>query len=266
MENGGNGLKCRVASALLGNPPMNVSLFQAAAAMNANSRWQEVISENLASASIPGFKHQDVSFQSVAGQTGQAAGNGSVQANMAAPKVVTSHNFSPGVIRPGGPEDLAIEGAGFFEVTRPDGSTAYTRDGEFHFSPEGVLTTKQGFQVMGTAGAIQRDINNPGPFSISSNGDISQGADKKGQIKLVEFEDVSKLKFAGDGTFEAGADMAERPSTSTVRQGYLEGSNTSVVNQMAEMIQAMRSFEANQKVIRISDERMSRAITQLATA
>jgi flagellar basal body rod protein FlgG len=245
---------------------MNVSLFQAAAAMNANSRWQEVISENLAAASVPGYKHQDVSFQSVAGPNSQTSGNGSVQANMAAPKVVTSHNFSPGVIRPGGPEDVAIEGAGFFEVTRPDGTTAYTRDGEFHFSPDGTLMTKQGYEVMGTAGQIKKDINNPGMFSISSNGDLSQGADKKGKIKLVEFADVSKLKMAGDGTFEADAGATERPSTSTVRQGYLEGSNTSVVNEMAEMIQAMRSFEANQKVIRISDERMSRAISQLATA
>jgi flagellar basal body rod protein FlgG len=244
---------------------MNVSLFQAAAAMNANSRWQEVISENLASASVPGYRHQDVSFQSVAGQAGQMSNNGSALASMAAPKVVTSYNFSAGAIRPGGPEDVAIEGGGFFEVARPDNTTGYTRSGEFHFSPDGRLLTSQGYQVVCTTGAIQKDPNNPGDFTIATSGEISQGADKKGKIKVVEFADVSKLQLAGDGVFEAGS-ATEQPSTSTVRQGYLECSNTSVVNEMAEMIQAMRSFEANQKVIRISDERMSRAISQLSPA
>jgi flagellar basal-body rod protein FlgF len=149
-------------------------------------------------------------------------------------------------------------------VMRDDGSTAYTRDWEFRFDTEGNLVTKQGYQVMGENGPITKDPNNPGPFSISNNRDISQGLDVKGKIKVVEFADPSKLEPAGDGSFLAGTGAEPGDSRSTVRQGYLEGSNTSVVNQMAEMIQAMRSFEANQKVIRISDERMSRAITQLS--
>jgi flagellar basal-body rod protein FlgG len=254
-----------MAPALLPSAAMNVSLFQAASAMNANSRWQEVIAENLASASLPGHRHQEVSFHSLASERFKTSENGSTLAVMSAPRAVASHSFAQGTIRPtDSPTDVAIEGDGFFAVMRDDGSTGYTRDGEFQWDAAGNLVTKQGYQVQGENGAITRNLNNESPFSISNSRDMSQGAEVRGKLKVVEFADVTKLRPAGDGTFEAAEGAQPGDSDSTVRQGFLEGSNTSVVNQMAEMIQAMRSFEANQRVIRVSDERMSRAISQLS--
>ena len=121
---------------------MNVSLYQAAAAMNANARWQEVISENLASASIPGFKKQDMSFDAVqSGIMSQAVPDGRVQYSM--PRASTATNFSQGQLRETGVQtDVAIDGKGFFEIQMPSGASAYTRYGEFHVNSSGQLVTK----------------------------------------------------------------------------------------------------------------------------
>src|SRR3954464_3122786 len=111
---------------------MNVSLYQAAAAMNANARWQDMISENLAASSTPGARSRDVSFSSV--QSGS---------QFVIPSAGTSVNFQPGELkRTGNSLDFALEGKGFFEVQLPNGEHAYTRDGEFHMNAQGQLVTK----------------------------------------------------------------------------------------------------------------------------
>ena len=144
---------------------MNISLYQAAAAMNANARWQEVISENLASSSIPGFKRQNLSFDAIqAGLMPQGAG--AQKLNFLLPRGQTSTSFTPGELKyTGAKTDVAIEGAGFFEVQQPNGASAYTRDGEFQINAQGQLTTKQGQLVLGDSGPIQLDRNNPAPLS-----------------------------------------------------------------------------------------------------
>jgi|SRR5690348_16793699 len=241
---------------------MNVSLYQAAAAMNANSRWQEAIAENLAGSSIPGSRKLDISFSGV--PTAISPGvNGSTYVM---PSSTTSINFQQGMLRPTGlPTDLAIEGPGFLEVQLPNGTHAFSRDGELQFNAQGQLVTKQGYLVLGDSGPVQLDPTNSSPISVSSSGEVSQGGGLKGRIRLVEFAQPGQLKSIGGGCF-LSANPQETPSpaqSSQLRQGFLEGANTSPTTEMASLITAMRLFEANQKVMQAQDDRMGRVITDL---
>jgi flagellar basal-body rod protein FlgF len=244
---------------------VNVSLYQAAAAMSANARWQEVISENLASASIPGFKKQDMSFDAVqSGIMSQAVPDGRVQFSM--PRASTSTNFSQGSLRETGVNtDVAIDGKGFFEVQMPSGASAYTRDGEFHINSSGQLVNKQGFPIIGESGPIQIDTKSGGPISISPTGEVSQGADIRGKLKVVDFNKPELLTQISGGHFvnkNPAMQAVEVPMTS-VRQGFLESANTSAVNEMSNLISVMRSFESSQKIMQVHSDRMSRTISEL---
>lgn len=233
--------------------------------MNANARWQEVISQNLASASIPGFKKQDLSFDAVqAGMMSQANPDPNVQFTL--PRATGVTNFSQGEIRKTDVStDVAIEGKGFFQVQLPNGTTAFTRDGEFHLNSSGQLTTKQGFPVIGDAGPIQLDTNLGGTLSISDTGEISQGEEVRGKLKIVDFPQPNLLTQISGGYFTTN-DPNVQPAEAlqaSLRQGYLEGANVSTVTEMASLIGVMRGFEANQRMMQIHNDRMGRAITEL---
>jgi flagellar basal-body rod protein FlgF len=245
---------------------VNVSLYQAASALNANARWQEVISENMASAAIPGFKKQEISFEAV--RAGMLSPNKSAATAqpVALPATRTHLNFSAGEVRRTDVNtDLAIEGSGFFEVQLSNGTTGYTRDGEFKVNSQGELVTKQGHLVMGQGGPIQLDRNNSTATHVAADGTVSQGSEVRGKLNLVSFNDPNLLTPISGGFFVA-KDPALQPVDDTktnVRQGFLEGSNTSAVTEMANMISVMRAYEANQRVIQMQDERMGRAISEL---
>ncbi|KAF0171842.1 MAG: flagellar basal-body rod protein FlgG [Limisphaerales bacterium] len=257
-----------LAHPLLNNLAMNVSLFQAAAAMNASSRWQELIAENLSASSIPGFKKQDISFSAVeAGLMAARGANGAQPLPFTLPRMDGYTNFSNGEMKfTGVKTDTAIDGAGFFEVQLPSGTTGYTRDGEFHVDAQGQLVTKSGMPVMGSNGTIQLDPNDPNPISIAPNGDISQGAARKGRLKVVEFNSPQLLTPLGGGMFGAMDSKLQGGDSSraSIRQGFLEAANTSAVTEMANMITAMRHFEANHRLVQLQDERMGKAISELA--
>jgi flagellar basal body rod protein FlgG len=246
---------------------MDVSLYQAAAAMNASSRWQEVISDNLAANQVPGFKKQELSFSAVqAGYMGSAArGAGSKRSEM--PLASTTTNFQAGELSPTGvATDLAIEGTGFFEVAMPDGTSGYTRAGGFRVDLKGQLVTKQGLAVMGQSGPLKLDPYNTAPITIDSTGEISQGGQIRGRLKLTEFDNPAGLAQTGSGQF-VDPDLAAQPhdaTTSAVRQGFLENANTSSMAEMGNLITAMRFYEANQKVIQSEDERVGRLISDVA--
>jgi flagellar basal-body rod protein FlgF len=245
---------------------MNVSLYQAAAAMNANSRWQELISDNLADSSVPGARKQDVSFSAIeAGSpSGQLGLNGE---RFVMPSARGVLNFSQGEINPTGVStDFAVDGPGFIQVEMPNGTAAFTRDGEMHVNAQGQLVTKRGFAVAGDGGApIQLDPNNSAPMTVASSGQVSQGGEAKGHIKLVEFKDAHALTVMGQGYYMS-AKNGQKPTdaeTTAIRQGYLEGANTSPTVEMSSLITAMRMFESNQKVLQMQDDRMGQVITSL---
>jgi len=246
---------------------MNVSLYQAAAALNANSRWQEIISGNLASSSIPGFKKQELSLAAVrAGlMPSSNLGDSNLPQNFSIPKASSTTSFLSGEMQSTeNKNNVAIEGKGFFSVQLPNGSTVFTRDGEFQTNSRGQLVTKEGYTILGESGPINLDTTSRAPMSISASGEVSQGADTKGKVKVTEFEKPQLLTQISGAYFAAtDPSITTVPSTSTLRQGYLEGSNTSVVGEMANMMTAMRSFEANQHIIQIQDDRLGKTISEL---
>ena len=131
---------------------------------------------------------------------------------------------------------------------------------------KGQLVTKQGLAVMGQNGPLKLDPNNPAPITIDSTGEISQGGEIKGRLKLTEFDNPAGLAQTGAGLF-VDPDLAARPratTTSVVRQGVLENANTSSMAEMGHLISAMRFYEANQKVIQSEDERVGRLISDVA--
>lgn len=217
-------------------------------------RWQETIAENLAATSAPGFKKKEFSYAAIesALKTSGTAGPGT--------------NFAPGEIRITNVKtDVAIDGKGFFEVQMPDGSLAYTRDGEFHVDAQGQMVTKQGYKVMSDGGPIALDLNNYTELSISASGEVSQGVDLKGRLRLVEFGNTSALKRLS-GSYFAATDPAANPGPSTessVRQGALESANLSAATEMSNLMTVMRIFEANQRMAQIQDERIGRTIAEL---
>lgn len=244
---------------------MNVSLYQAAAAMNASSRWQELIANNLAAAGSPAYKRQEVSFDAVqAGVlTAQRGPNGGP---VLLPTMRPLINFQAGELKFSGlPTDLALEGEGFFEVQTAPGVKAYTRDGEFHISPAGQLVTKSGFPVLGENGPIQVNPANPEPITVSATGEVSQGAELRGKLRIVTFNQPQLLTQTGGGLFLASHPglVATPASDPNVRQGVLEASNVSPMTEMASLIAAMRQYEANQRIIQLQDERMGKAISEL---
>jgi flagellar basal body rod protein FlgG len=243
---------------------MNVSLFQAASALSANTRWQEIISDNMASAAVPGFKRQQLSLAAV--QAGLMPMGSSPQ-SFVLPKASSAINFTPGEMKPTGINtDLAIDGKGFFNVQLPDGTTGYSRNGEFQVNAQGQMVTNEGYPVLGQSGGpIQLNPHDSAPISISSGGEVSQGSSAKGKLNLTEF-DKPELLTQLNSTYFAAQNAkihASESVTSKVRSGYLEGSNSSTVVEMSNLMTAMRGFEANQHVIQIQDDRLGKTIADL---
>jgi flagellar basal body rod protein FlgG len=257
-----------LARSLLGVFDVNVSLFQAASALDANSRWQEVIADNLASSSVPGFKQQQLSLAAEKAGLMSARGAKNLPQYFTIPKATTTTNFAAGEMKyTGDNTDVAIEGKGFFEVQLPNGGTALTRDGEFQFNSQGEMVTKESYPVVGASGTIRMNRNSSAPVSISSTGDVSQGSEIRGKLKMTDVENPQLLTQISGGYFVArDPNLHLKPSTGAVREGYLEGANTSAVGEMANLMTAMRGFEANQHVIQIQDDRLNRTITELGNA
>lgn len=244
---------------------MEVSLYQAAAAMNATEQWQDMIAENLSSAPIPGARRHEISFSAVqAGIPDATLGNGGTGYMM--PTANSSVNFDQGELQPtGNSMDFALEGSGFFTVQTPDGQQVYTRNGQFQLNAKGQLTTKQGYLVMTSNGPVTSDPSNPSPMSISASGQISQGTVAKGKLSVVNFANPQHLTAVASGYFQMNAPGGDAtPATGTsVRQGFIEASNTSPTMEMAGLITAMRMFETNQKVMEMQNDRMTRVVSDL---
>jgi flagellar basal body rod protein FlgG len=245
---------------------MNASLFQSAAALQTNARWQEVISENLSASVIPGFKKQDLAFSAVQAGVMETSGALGSSQRLHLPSATTANNFSAGELRSSGNKtDFALEGSGFFEVQLPNGTTAFTRDGEFRLDGQGQLVTKEGYAVMGESGPIQFNPQSSAPIEVSSTGEISQGDENRGKLKIADFSNPELLTNAGAGYFVArDPGLVPQPSNATVRQSYLESGNTSAVTEMVNLISSLRMFEANQRALQKQDERMGRLINEVA--
>jgi flagellar basal body rod protein FlgG len=240
---------------------MEVSLYSAAAAMNATERWQDLIADNLSSASVPGARRRDIIFSSVpAGHLGEKGDP------LVIPFASSAVNFSQGELtRTGNDMNFAVEGPGFIAVQMPDGSKAYTRDGSFQLNAQGQLVTRRGYPVVSDGGVLQFDPNNPNPITVSPEGEVSQGAEIKGKISIVEFNRPQSLTMLGGGLFRNDANLQPKATIeSKIRQGFVEQSTTSPTLAMASIITAMRMYESNEKVMQMQNDRMGKTISDLS--
>lgn len=249
------------------------SLSTAATGMIAQQTNIDVISNNLANVNTTGFKKSRAEFQDLLSQTLKAPGaqvaQGTYQPtgiqvglgvkNSAIQRINTQGTMS----NTDNPLSVAIQGDGFFQVQLDDGTTAYTRDGNFKIDANGQMVTSDGYQLIPQI-SVPQDATE---ISITSGGKVTvqqPGASAMteiGTIELVKFANPTGLlsigknlltETAASGTAIQGT--ANQEGFGSIEQGFLEGSNVQVVEEMINLITAQRAFEANSNVIRASDE------------
>lgn len=234
-------------------------------------RLLEILSNNVANASTVGFKEDEISFEAQGSNPwdsyATALPPAPFKANMqevyplrgnemnytTIANVKTS--FQQGAMqRTGNNLDFGIQGNGFFVVMTPFGER-FTRDGGFTLTPEGMLTTKNGFVVQGENGALvglRQD-----QLKVMSNGEVYMGDRFVDKLKVAAFEDTSTLQRLGSNLWvHDGAPENIKPLEGEVSQGYLESSNVNPMKNMTSMIIAHRTYEALQKAIKAHDDSM----------
>ncbi|MEI6466039.1 MAG: flagellar hook-basal body protein [Verrucomicrobiota bacterium] len=250
---------------------MNIGLYQNAASLSALERWQDSVAQNIASSQMTGYRKRTVNFSALAagevqsdGRANAAMGHG-VSSPMLFPKVNSGISFPAGVAQPTRRDlDVAIQGEGFFEVQRADGSRAYTRSGEFRIRPDRTLITSAGDTVLSQAGAPFVLLADGGSVAIDSEGVLSQSGTALGKLSVQTFSDPAQLTPLPGGLYAAPAGAAPAPATSAeLRQGYLEGSNVTPMREMADLILISRAYEANQKIISTVDQRIQKTLEAL---
>jgi flagellar basal-body rod protein FlgG len=191
-----------------------------------------------------------------------------VQVGYGSKPVATERNFTQGNLQQSGNTyDVAIQGQGFYKVTLPDGTYAYTRDGSFLVNADGQLVTNQGYQVTGV-GQISPQATN---ISIGSDGTISatvnNAAVKISPITISNFPNPEGLNSLGSNLYQETAASGNavdgqtpgQNGMGTLAQGYVETSNVQVVEEMVNMINAQRAYEINSKAIQTADQMMGMA-------
>jgi len=254
------------------------ALYTAASGMEAQQYNLDTISNNLANVSTTGFRMNQARFQDLLYQTLKAPGS-PIGASIVpvgqdvglGVQIGSSEKiFSQGSLQQtSNPLDIAIEGNGFFQVTLPDGTTAYTRDGSFKEDATGAVVTSDGYFLSPQITIPQNAIN----VSVGSDGTVTAltpGATTPttlGQITLVNFTNPAGLAPSGQNLFTqtaaSGTPIISAPGVNgagTLQGGYIEESNVSVVTQMVNMIIAQNAYEANSKSITTAENMLSTAI------
>jgi len=250
---------------------MNLSLYSAATGMEAQQLNLNTIANNLANVNTIGFKRSKIEFQDLLYQKPRSAGAEAAGGNVIPTGIeigngsrvaATSKVFTQGQVTQTGKElDIAIQGDGFFEVQRPDGTTAYTRDGSFKLNASGQVVTSDGLPVLSGFQAVPTGTTS---ISIAETGEVTvEGASgsQTYRISLTRFANPAGLKSLGGNLYEetnaSGTPEQGNPGEQgfgQVLQRYLEGSNVNIVEEMVNLIVAQRAYEINSKSIQTSDE------------
>ena len=264
------------------------SLWTAATGMNAQQTNVDTIANNLANVNTTGYKTQSAQFKSLLYQTLQTAtttANGdpkptSSQVGLGVRNSSINSIFSQGsLLESSSDTAFAIEGDGFFAVRNSDGTTGYTRNGDFTWATNGtsgmMLTTQDGLAVLDSTGKAITLGNQyvTSKVTITSNGtlcypDANNNAQSLGiTIGVYQFNNPGGLERTGDSLWKAtaasGAAINESTNNNVTKskivQGYLEGSNVEVATEMVNLIVAQRAYEMNSKAITTTDEMMQTA-------
>jgi len=248
---------------------MNIGIYQSASSLSALERWQDSVSQNIASSQMAGYRKRTVNFSTqAAGEiqsgTHSRIGHGDGE-GLLFPKVNTGINFVPGETQPTQREnDLAIQGDGFFELQGPDGAKSYTRDGGFRLSSDRTLVNASGQQVMTESGTPITLASGAGDLVVNQDGTVFQGSTALGKLAIRKFADNNRLSPAAGGAFVPPPDMApETMEKPQVLQGYLEGSNVAALREMVDLVLISRAYEANQKMITSVDQQMEKTLDAL---
>jgi flagellar basal body rod protein FlgG len=210
--------------------------------MNATSQQQDAIAHNLSHAVKPGYLRELIRFDA-------PGANDEIQG----PLTSLHTDFALGTLQQTGNKlDLALDGPGFFTVQGPAGPVL-TRSGVFQLNESGRLVTMDGLPAMGLSGPVELP---PGTVNVEvlPNGAVVADGNEIDQLRIVAFSDPSSLQRVGTSFFQAPADAAVSQGVPKVFQGYRELGNSTVVQEMVQMIAGVRHFEASQRALRsISD-------------
>jgi flagellar basal-body rod protein FlgG len=257
------------------------SLWIAKTGLDAQQTQMDVISNNLANANTTGFKSSRASFQDLMYQNEGQPGSQTTQQTESPSglllgtgvKVVGSEKlFTQGAVtQTGNSLDVAIQGNGFLQVSLPDGTVAYTRDGSLHEDSTGQLVTADGYPTV-PAITLPANVNNvtigtDGTVSATSNGSTTPA--QIGVIQLANFINPAGLEAMGQNLYleteSSGTAQTGQPGVNgmgTLAQGSLESSNTNVVAEMVNMIEAQRTYEMNSKSISAVDDMLQFVINK----
>jgi len=252
------------------------ALYTAASGMSAQQTNLDTIANNLANSATTGFHQRQVQFEDMIYQNLITPGSAQTQQTLSAGLQVglgTKSVASEVIMTQGDPNqtngqlDLMIQGAGFFQISRPDGTIAYTRAGNFHPNNQGTLVTSDGDTVLPAitvpSNATNITISQYGVVSATLPGQTN--AAQLGTIQLATFANPGGLNSIGGNLLEqtasSGNPITDTPGGTsgmgTLQQGYLENSNVDVVAEFVQMILAQRAYESNSKVIHVADDMYS---------
>jgi flagellar basal-body rod protein FlgF len=224
-------------------------LYSAATALDVAQQNHEVIAHNLAHANVPGYRRRGVAFETFDQSLGRASSTQASSDIIGSRVSSVYHGFEAGPIHlTGNPLNVALEGDGFFVLQGRNGPL-YTRNGSFKLGANGELQSSDGLPVRGTGGPI-RVPPNTAEIAIAADGTVSADNTAVGQLQVARFPDARELVRVGTTLFEAPAGVQPQAGTGQVRQGYLEGANVQVVNEMVAMIASSRRFESAQRALR----------------
>jgi len=244
---------------------MSNAVYQATAGAVIQQYRLDILSNNLANVNTVGFKEDRAHFELLETEAMNPPGSdadvlpslGPVLSGD--PSLAYYINFSQGPLRhTGNPLDLAIEGDGFFNIQTPDG-VHYSRKGSFVLGENGMLVTPEGYPVLGQNGSIQLE---GGTITISGDGSIQVDGSTVDTLSVTNFSDSQNLEKSGESLFIALDNGASGTPAENfkMKQGYVELANVDPVRGMVEMIEALRVFEAYQKMLETLDTVDSQAV------
>jgi flagellar basal-body rod protein FlgF len=239
---------------------MDSGFYAACAALMARSQALDLVANNLANTSTPGFRGQHNIFRSFLATASGHKGSGLNQAvndfgiSGGSQMDVTEGNLE----HTGNDFDFGIQGPGFFQVQTANGPV-YTRNGNFQVSTQGQLMTSQGDPVMGEQGVI-RILG--GPATVSADGTISVKGAVAGKIKLVEFPPGTTMESVGKTYYSAPKNTGTLAKHSTMAQGSLESSNVNPVAGAVELVAVQRYAEMMQRALSMFHTEFNRIATE----
>jgi flagellar basal-body rod protein FlgF len=238
-------------------------LFKSASAMLPQAKRQEVIANNLANVSTPGFK-KDAVFTRELNRAQERQAHRKARADWQTPMIDQVYTrFQQGDLeQTDNPLDLALESDGFFVLQAEDGSSLLTRAGNFIVDSQGFISTPEGHHLMGDGGPIS--VIEGSTVVVSENGQIEADGAVIGNLQVVEVEDRTALVKAGKNSFTLPEGEQPVPITDfAVRQGFLETSNIDIVREMVDMIISFRMYEADAQSLKIQDNSLEKLINNV---